>query len=81
MTEIPLKPIKKKKTEIPLKPKKMTKISWNLKNDLNTPKTLKKKLPKQPQNLKKMIDKNPWNPNYDQNAAKHVRWPKYTWNI
>ena len=41
MTEIPLKPIKKKKkkTEIPPKPKKITKIPWNLKNDRNTPKT------------------------------------------
>ena len=41
MTEIHLKPFKKK-TEIPPKPKKITKIPWNLKNDRNTPKNLKK---------------------------------------
>ena len=40
-----------------------------------------KKITEIPLKPKKIIDKNPWNPNYDQNTAKHVRQPKYTWNI
>ena len=43
----------------------------------------KKRLSKQPQNLKKMIDKNPWNPNYDQNTpeTKITPKPKKKWSI
>ena len=34
-------------------------------------KPIKKMIKTTPKPKKKMIDKNPWNPNYDQNAPKH----------
>ena len=45
---------------------------------IEIPQKSKKKMTKITPKPKKMIVKNPWNPNYDQNAPKHVRWPKYT---